>query len=534
MRQILRRELAKGNAIPSPDNVIAAAIKWVAAFYLSLRQFSGNALLDFNSQSPSECPDSVVLRERQSLSTGGIIAWCVIALVTLTMVYLTIASKSLAEQSTVASKGDLFPVQMQGKVFVGQRELAGAAQAEQLETLDTGTYEQRLGQRILVNELLGSEAAAEQLKELDEEAEAAEFEATEEQQELRDSVGQLIEAQADGSFDEDVIPVPRREQLTEMLGWIGELALVPSASPDTTDRKVLLREASTAMFLMIGATGIVMMTMFVGLIGLVLVGIMFGNGKIRTWFATQGQSANIYLQTFAIWMMLFFGCQVLLGLGLRSANIEMGPANGLIVTTIIFLGSLVVLVYPVIRGVPVRQMLRDIGWIPRTPVIDTLIAPATYAMTITVLITAVLVFAIGIAIFGPLEAERPFGTSIAPGHPIQDYIAQGDPVILLLVFVTAAIVAPIVEETMFRGVLYRHLREWSGHWRLGASVAFSAVANGLIFAAIHPQGLIAVPLLTTLAIGFSLAREWRDSLVAPMIMHGINNGALTCLMFMFV
>ena len=126
--------------------------------------------------------------------------------------------------------------------------------------------------------------------------------------------------------------------------------------------------------------------------------------------------------------------------------------------------------------------------------------------------------------------EKEFGTSVAAGHPIQEMIASGSGFAIFYVVLMACIAAPIVEETMFRGVLYRHLRELTGGKARWMSVAFSAVFNGVIFAAIHPQGVLAIPLLTALAVSFSLAREWRDSLVAPMVMHAINNGAITTLM----
>ena len=35
-----------------------------------------------------------------------------------------------------------------------------------------------------------------------------------------------------------------------------------------------------------------------------------------------------------------------------------------------------------------------------------------------------------------------------------------------------------------------------------------------------------------LAIAFCLAREWRRSLVAPMIAHGINNGVITLMLLL--
>ena len=38
-------------------------------------------------------------------------------------------------------------------------------------------------------------------------------------------------------------------------------------------------------------------------------------------------------------------------------------------------------------------------------------------------------------------------------------------------------------------------------------------------------------MLMTLAIGFSLVREWRDSLFGPILMHGLNNLLVTSMLF---
>jgi membrane protease YdiL (CAAX protease family) len=80
---------------------------------------------------------------------------------------------------------------------------------------------------------------------------------------------------------------------------------------------------------------------------------------------------------------------------------------------------------------------------------------------------------------------------------------------------------------MFRGVLYRHLRDATSSVGYVGSVLASALATSFVFAAIHPQGWIAVPALMSLAMAFTLAREWRGTLLPSMIAHGINNGLLT-------
>jgi membrane protease YdiL (CAAX protease family) len=101
----------------------------------------------------------------------------------------------------------------------------------------------------------------------------------------------------------------------------------------------------------------------------------------------------------------------------------------------------------------------------------------------------------------------------------------------LEVFFVASIVAPIVEETMFRGVLYRYLREATSRLRPALSVIFSALVVSFLFAVIHPQGFLAVPALMGLALAFTLMREWRDTLLPAAIAHGLNNGVATVLMF---
>jgi len=39
-----------------------------------------------------------------------------------------------------------------------------------------------------------------------------------------------------------------------------------------------------------------------------------------------------------------------------------------------------------------------------------------------------------------------------------------------------------------------------------------------------------VPALMSLAFGFALVREWRDTVLPSMIMHSINNGVLITVM----
>jgi hypothetical protein len=104
----------------------------------------------------------------------------------------------------------------------------------------------------------------------------------------------------------------------------------------------------------------------------------------------------------------------------------------------------------------------------------------------------------------------------------------------MLLIVLATIAAPVVEETMFRGVLYRQLRSSSKNVTFAFSVSVSVLVTSFIFAAIHPQGLVVIPALMGIAIGMNLLREWRGTLLPSMIVHGVSNGLVTTMMLIFL
>jgi membrane protease YdiL (CAAX protease family) len=105
-----------------------------------------------------------------------------------------------------------------------------------------------------------------------------------------------------------------------------------------------------------------------------------------------------------------------------------------------------------------------------------------------------------------------------PAHPIVEQISKGGLAGLIVAYAAACLWAPLVEETVFRGMLYRYLR---GRWRAVAA----APLVGLLFAVVHPQGFAAIPALAALGAMFCLIREWRGSLIASMTAHAIHNFA---------
>lgn len=97
-----------------------------------------------------------------------------------------------------------------------------------------------------------------------------------------------------------------------------------------------------------------------------------------------------------------------------------------------------------------------------------------------------------------------------------------DPVQAAMVFVAAVVLAPVAEETLFRGVVFPHLARSLSPW---AAIVWSSVLFGMLHVA---HGVLLVgPLTLGLVLGWA---RWRsDGLGAPILLHTTFNGAATVL-----
>ena len=96
-----------------------------------------------------------------------------------------------------------------------------------------------------------------------------------------------------------------------------------------------------------------------------------------------------------------------------------------------------------------------------------------------------------------------------------------------LLVAAIVIVAPLYEELVFRGLLWSAITEQFTQQRSRASGAvIASVITSLIFAVIHLQyGIYEMSTITVLALIFCYARVKSGSLLLPIILHIINNGA---------
>ncbi len=324
-----------------------------------------------------------------------------------------------------------------------------------------------------------------------------------------DVVGAMEElAGSNGDFA--AVSEETRERIEADLGYFGRLLSAGGVA-----------EASGAFGVIIFA-GVWYVTVFLlGLVALLVLAGLVASGKWKPALELTADSHVMLVlgETFALWMGVYLALTVgaaAVGSMLPDAFASIG---GLLLSIVAMGGSLVVLAFPRMRGVSAadfraaiglhtgRGLLREVG-----------AGVACYVSAVPILVAGGIIYFIL-----TLIAQAFGGEQTSPSHPAVEMLGGASVVEVLLLFVLASVMAPIVEEIAFRGFLYGHLRGAVAPRARFVSAAIAAIVSSVIFAAIHPQGLMFIPALGGLAVGFCLYREVRGSLIAPMVAHGINN-----------
>jgi membrane protease YdiL (CAAX protease family) len=474
-----------------------------------------------------------MLDERSTPRGRPILAWAVIGAVACWMAWRQAAE---APQRRAA---DLAPLSsalgdFQSRYLVGAASLFGGQERQllqQAEALDRGPAAERLRYVVLTGEFAGPKEALRRIDALVGQQEAA---ADNDEQALAQTVElmrRLYDDLAAEKLDAPSLVPADRERLTTRLGWLGRLVLHPAGGPDKQGREELIASARGTMIVTLVAVAAFFMAGLVGFAGLVgLVVLLLLRKQSRALVMRTGQG-GIYAETFALWMLVYIG----LSYAVAMLPIE---RNRLLFLGGAMLASLAVLAWPVVRGVPWRQVREDIGLhLGRRPWLEPFAGAGCYLTALPLLLAGVLVMLVLMAVERALRGDAGAAgltPDSMPSHPIVHWVVNAPWWGRVQVLIVAAVVAPIVEETMFRGVLHRHLRDAT--WRLGyvASVVASATVASFVFAAIHPQGWLGVPPLMALALAFTLTREWRGTLVPSMVAHGINNAVATWVLIWLV
>ncbi len=136
---------------------------------------------------------------------------------------------------------------------------------------------------------------------------------------------------------------------------------------------------------------------------------------------------------------------------------------------------------------------------------------AVVVFTVIILISVNLVSAVSVSwlkdIWPELEAQE----------MVKAFQASGGIGFKILVIIAAVVIAPLAEETLFRGFIYGVLKRYT-------DAPFAALISSLMFAVIHMHVGSLLP-LWMLAVLFCLAYEITGCLLVPMLLHAIFNAA---------
>jgi membrane protease YdiL (CAAX protease family) len=465
-----------------------------------------------------------------------VIAWIVIILV---VGFVTLAPWFLHEDKwsqTSDSIGAVVDV-MQARLLLGLNKLGAETpqqDAQLLSKFDSGPVDRRFRYIVLIGELRGPRQAASALDELHETLAANHVTLNQQQSRIDDILERLYRDYSRRRLDAPSLSEADRKYLREHMGWFGELALAASGGPDPDAREQLLGASERSAVVMLAVVVFGLLAGLLGFAALVFFAVLAATGTVHSALGPRSLFGGIYAETFALWMVLYVA--ISLGLSLVPFNTAILKESKLFLQGLAMLASLVVLVWPVLRGVPWRQVRADIGWTRgRWGWLEPFIGLFSYPAVIAPLAAAVLVVFVIIALMSlgqpAIDPRNDFAAEHLTAHPIVALFKNASPWLLVQMLMVASIVAPIVEETVFRGLLYRHLRDATyAAATLGSSVA-SATTTSFVFAIVHPQGIAAVPALMVLAFMLCLLREWRGTLLPSMMLHAVNNGTVFTLFY---
>jgi membrane protease YdiL (CAAX protease family) len=419
----------------------------------------------------------------------------------------------------------LVVMQLQSQYLLGVASLTGqkAEIAAQANVLDVGSIGQRQRFMAFMIYFENLEAAKQSSLRLLVDLEQAEIELNEQQA----STQEMLDILAEGGVLPEGHPL-----LSDQLGWFGQLL-----ESNENERAELESTASIKVLIVGSMCMAIFLTGGLGVIGLIFFTIRACSGSMKTGMTPPSIHHGVYAEVFAMWLFVFVALMTAAAV-LGHLVAKDNPTISMAFSLVAFFLSLSVLGWAKFRGISFQQIRLDIGWHTGSGLFKEIACGFLgYAMMLPLLgvgiIFTIILVVIQQLFIGGVDSDPFMGTG-GGAHPIIVEIANGGWQVRVLIISLAAIAAPIVEETIFRGVLYRQLRTSSKALNHTVSILGSILIVSFLFAAIHPQGWVAIPALMGIAVGMNLMREWRGTVIPSMVVHGLSNALVTSMMLIFL
>lgn len=417
---------------------------------------------------------------------------------------------SIAASEAIEDPG-IGPLALESKYNVRLRDFVGTAGyrfdtppawpdvVERIERL-AATRTERVRSAIVAAELLGQ---AEGLRRLD----ALEQEATPGGA-LAGDIYWLKRAYTEGR---EGLTAEAEASLKARHGWFGALAV---ARGNSTAALLKTPESEGGEALVRTFSRLGLMNLALAVVGVIAAASLFAfwrNGFFESAAFEKASHPEVYLEAFNIFLLLFIvlvGVQVLSMWTTGSVSVAM-----FVVVELLLWTTALGVVWPWLRGVPADEAAQDLGWTRGEGIgAEMLCGALAFLASIPVLWIVGMVVRLGVDAAGLGAAEEE-----TIGFPSYRRPLGNSWIVLWAGTLSAVVWAPLVEETFYRGAMYRAVRERLGPW---VAVPLTAVAFGVA----HPYSLDGLIIVSIAGVGFALLREWRGSLIAPVTMHVLHNG----------
>lgn len=305
------------------------------------------------------------------------------------------------------------------------------------------------------------------------------------------------------------------------LGWIGEILEIKLIDDISTQQSMRSELDDTTRYAF--QKMVVFFSCFVGLMicsiaSLTVLALIYAFNLSPSFYRDGPLADHLRIETFALYLaVMFFGGQVIESVTSSIASIE----TRLILNVLMIISTLAIVLWARLFGASIKDIRETFALYAGSAwkLLRDLIAAFLAGTGATLPLLVVLIgYA---AILTVLKINVQDGA-----HPVVEVLSRssqsGSNLIFYAIAFLAVIVAPLVEETMFRGVLYSWLRNKTGAF-------FAILLSSLIFAAIHPQGPIGIFPLTCIGMLLASLREWRNSLIPSMLCHAALNASVLSL-----
>lgn len=282
---------------------------------------------------------------------------------------------------------------------------------------------------------------------------------------------------------------------------------------DQSLRKALVPEGSWRRIM--GGFGIAGLCLMVGAVVLIAGFLGHTTGGWKTVGlgprAMNLSDADRYAYRMALFMVFFLLAQVVAGLALTPLLIQIGGRGLAVGSGVAVFGLTFAYVWWMVgrNAFGVADGMKRIMGDTTQLFTKSMIGVGGFLANLPIIVVLVV-------IISPLQGSMP-----EPTHPLNETLgASPGELVILLAFLAAAVGAPLLEEITFRGLLFPALN------RLLNSVWGAILLQGFLFAAIHPQGPLAWPMLAAVGSMAAFLAHKTGSLVPAIAMHAAHNAAI--------